>query len=141
MFSPTEPPKSLERREKRSKENKEFLAGEKNKELQRTKERKDRVLCVCEDPGGVRARFCGEFQAVKVPIFGGFPVANPTSKAIVMPKSSESDILAKFFRRHERKMRRKKWRNVSPIFVLQFPGKVVARNFTKNWRQIRLVVK
>ena len=35
----------------------------------------------------------------------------------------------------------KKWRIFSPIFVLQFPGKVVARNFTKNWRQIRLVVK
>ena len=29
----------------------------------------------------------------------------------------------------------KKWRNCSPIFVLQFPGKVGARNFAKNWRQ------
>ena len=35
----------------------------------------------------------------------------------------------------------KKWRNVSPIFVLQFPGKVGAINFTRNWRQIRLAVK
>ena len=31
--------------------------------------------------GGVRARFCVRFQAVKVPIFGGFPVENPTNKA------------------------------------------------------------
>ena len=27
------------------------------------------------------------------------------------------------------------------IFVLQFPGEVAARNFKKNWRQIRLAVK
>ena len=31
--------------------------------------------------GGVRVRFRVLFQAVKVPIFGGFPVENPTKKA------------------------------------------------------------
>ena len=31
--------------------------------------------------GGVRVRFRVRFQAVKVPIFGGFPVENPTKKA------------------------------------------------------------
>ena len=31
--------------------------------------------------GGVRVRFPVRFQAVKVPIFGGFPVENPTKKA------------------------------------------------------------
>ena len=30
---------------------------------------------------GVRVRFRVRFQAVKVPIFGGFPVENPTKKA------------------------------------------------------------
>ena len=30
---------------------------------------------------GVRVRFRVRFQAVKVPIFGGFPVQNPTKKA------------------------------------------------------------
>ena len=30
---------------------------------------------------GVRVRFCVRFQAVKVPIFGGFPVESPTNKA------------------------------------------------------------
>ena len=30
---------------------------------------------------GVRVRFLVRFQAVKVPIFGGFPVENPTKKA------------------------------------------------------------
>ena len=30
---------------------------------------------------GVRVRFRERFQAVKVPIFGGFPVENPTGKA------------------------------------------------------------
>ena len=29
---------------------------------------------------------------------------------------------------------------ISPIFILQFPGEVAARNFTKNWQQIRLSV-
>ena len=32
-------------------------------------------------PGGVRVRFRVRFPAVKVPIFGGFPVENPTNKA------------------------------------------------------------
>ena len=32
-------------------------------------------------PKGVRVRFRVPFQAVKVPIFGGFPVENPTRKA------------------------------------------------------------
>ena len=31
--------------------------------------------------GGVRVRLCVRFQAVKVPIFGGFPVENTTKKA------------------------------------------------------------
>ena len=31
--------------------------------------------------GGVRVRFRVWFQAVKVPIFDGFPVENPTNKA------------------------------------------------------------
>ena len=31
--------------------------------------------------GGVRVRFRVQFQAVKVPIFGGFPAENPTNKA------------------------------------------------------------
>ena len=31
--------------------------------------------------GGVRVRFRVRFQAVKVPIFGGFPVENPTKRA------------------------------------------------------------
>ena len=30
---------------------------------------------------GVRVRFPVRFRAVKVPIFGGFPVENPTKKA------------------------------------------------------------
>ena len=31
--------------------------------------------------GGVRVRFCVRFQAVKVSVFGGFLVGNPTDKA------------------------------------------------------------
>ena len=31
--------------------------------------------------GGVRVRFRVRFQAVKVPILGGFPVENPTKRA------------------------------------------------------------
>ena len=31
--------------------------------------------------GGVRVRFRVRFQPVKVPIFGGFPVENPSNKA------------------------------------------------------------
>ena len=31
--------------------------------------------------GGVRVRFRVRFQAVKVPLSGGFPVENPTNKA------------------------------------------------------------
>ena len=33
------------------------------------------------DSDGVQVRFRVRFQAVKVPIFGGFPVENPTKKA------------------------------------------------------------
>ena len=33
-------------------------------------------LCVCYISGGVRARFRERFQAVKVRIFGGFPLGN-----------------------------------------------------------------
>ena len=61
----------------------------------------------------------------------------PKSAKSFMPKSPESEILAKFFAKNAAK----KWRIFLPIFVLQFPGKVGARNFTKNWRQIRLAVK
>ena len=39
-------------------------------------------LCKAEKMSdGVRVRFRVRFQAVKVPIFGGFPVENPTNKA------------------------------------------------------------
>ena len=34
-----------------------------------------------DSPGGVRARFRARFQAVKVPIFDGFPPGSPTNKA------------------------------------------------------------
>ena len=34
-----------------------------------------------DESDGVRVRFRARFQAVKVPIFGGFPVENPTKKA------------------------------------------------------------
>ena len=55
FFIPTEP---LERREKRSK-NKELLAGEKNKEFQKNKERKDRDVCnfPCPEHGFNRIPF------------------------------------------------------------------------------------
>ena len=35
----------------------------------------------CIHSGGVRVRLRVRFQAVKVPIFGGFPVESPTNKA------------------------------------------------------------
>ena len=37
------------------------------------------VQCTLSD--SVRVRLCVRFQTVKVPIFGGFPVENPTKKA------------------------------------------------------------
>ena len=41
-----------------------------------------RFPCLGRDKsGGVQVRFRIRFQAVKVPIFGGFPVENPTNKA------------------------------------------------------------
>ena len=43
FFIPTEPLKSLEKKGKTLKKNKEFLARRKNKEFQKNKERKDRV--------------------------------------------------------------------------------------------------
>ena len=52
-----------------------------------------------------------------------------------MPKSPESELLAKFFADMGEKCSEK-----MAIFVFQFPGKVGAKNFTKKWRQIRLAV-
>ena len=37
-----------------------------------------------ERSGGVRVQFRVRFQALKVPIFGGFPVENPTNKATAL---------------------------------------------------------
>ena len=42
--------------------------------------------------GDVRVRFCVRFQAVKVSIFGGFPVGNPTKKA-TSQSSSKGEFL------------------------------------------------
>ena len=53
FFIPTEPQKFLEKKGKRSK-NQEFLAGEKDKEFQQNKERKDRAISANKKPSSVK---------------------------------------------------------------------------------------
>ena len=48
---------------------------------QRQRKRGSGLSLLTHSSGGVRARFRVWFQVVKVPIFGGFPVENPTNKA------------------------------------------------------------
>ena len=59
-----------------------------------------------------------------------------------MPKSPESEILAKFFSLTWAKNAVRNWQNSPPVFVLQFQlEKWGARNFTKHPRQIPRVMK
>ena len=57
FFIPTEPLKSLEKKGKTLKKNKEFLARRKNKEFQKNKERKDRVSTFVREFVGQISRF------------------------------------------------------------------------------------
>ena len=46
--------------------------------------------------GGVRVRFRVRFPAVKVPIFGGFPVENPTKKGTGLEALLRGDSLSEY---------------------------------------------
>ena len=59
----------------------------------------------------------------------------------VMPKSPESEILAKFFAGMSEKRGENSAKNVCRFSFLPFPGKEAARNFTKNPRQIPRTMK
>ena len=73
------------------------------------------------------------------------PKKNKEYSILVDPLSyaakPQSEILLKCFADVGEKCGENLAKNFSPILVLQFPGEVAARNFTKNCRQIRLGVK
>ena len=54
----------------------------------------------------------------------------------VVPAIPRAKFLRNFSKRSA-KDAAKFWRNISQIFVLQFPGKMAAKNFTKNLHQIK----
>ena len=68
---------------------------------------------------------------------GNVFVANGTLRSaannLLCPQSPRAKFLRNFSRRSA-KNAAKFWRNFSQIFVLQFPGKMAAKNFTKNPR-------
>ena len=77
-----------------------------------------------------RVLFLIQKNALAVRVF-----ARQLSGKIVRRKSSESELLAKNLADMGEDAA-KTWRFFAPILVLQFPGKVGARDFTKNPRQI-----
>ena len=94
-------------------------------------------------------RFFG-WQSLKETLWHGHPARTPTTKLrfgklrscwpFTLCQEAPSAKFWRIFSPTRVKNVAKIWRKISPMFVLQFPGEVAARNFTKNWRQIRLVV-
>ena len=60
---------------------------------------------------------------------------------IIMPKGSRAKAWRIISPTWAKNMMANIWRKTSPIWVLQFPGKVAARNVTKNPRQIPRAMK
>ena len=64
---------------------------------------------------------------------GQKPRSGPRSLKKLCPQSPRAKFLRNFSKRSA-KNAAKFWRNVSQIFVLQFPGRMATKNFTKNPR-------